>query len=106
MLSFYALMIRIGFGHVIGADFKSTINGIVDGTIKPYLAEDKCKVSDAKKGIDKVLSKGDLRIFSRSIKKNYPAGLTTYVMHNNMGIAAFGHGYTQKVAPYWHRKGM
>lgn len=106
MLSLYTLMIRIGFGHVIGCDFQNTMKGIIDGTIKPYLHDDKGKLRDAKKGIDKILKRGDLNIFSRCIKKNYPCTISTNDLHNNSGIAAFGNEYTKRLAPHWHKKGI
>ena len=102
MISMYTLLIRIGFVHTIGENYKKTIDDIISGVKIPYMDCDKCRLKDAKKGIDKILKTGDRVIFGSKIKSNYPAVIKTPTMHNNLGIGGFSLGRTKKYIPFWH----
>ncbi len=103
MLSFYTLLIRIGFIHTKGASWAATTSKLVNGIIDPYQSEDDEQFSDAKPGIQKILRYGPRRIFNRDIRINYPEKLNIETMHNDMGIVAFSGGDTEELVPYWHR---
>jgi hypothetical protein len=103
MVSLYSLLVRVGFTHTLGKSYKETIAAIVEGKLQAYQPADQYRLQNAKKGIDRILKYGDRTIFHKQMKKNYPAGISVYSMHNHMGIQGFSENLTQPYMPYWHR---
>jgi len=108
MLSLYTLLIRVGFSHFLGKDYKSTILGLKEGLIKQYQSKDARWIKEIEPAFEKIIRIGDRKIFYRDIKLNYPAHMSTDIMHNRMGIVAFANDIRAKhaglsvVMPYWH----
>jgi hypothetical protein len=103
MISLYTLLIRVGFTHVEGKNYWSTIEDICARKIPPYQYEDFERLKGSIKGIERILDQGDRKIFSSDFKVNYPKGLKINTLHNNLGICAFSEGATKKHVPYWHK---
>jgi len=102
MLSMYTLLIRLGFGHNIGDNYKNTLSYILNGEIKSYQPVDSFRLKQAKAGIDRIFETGDRKIFNSDIKKNYPSSIKINVMHNLLGIIGFSQGISKKYVPEWH----
>lgn len=108
MLSLYTLLIRVGFSHFIGKDYRSTISGLKEGLIKQYQSKDARWIKEIEPAFEKIIRLGDRRIFYRDMKLNYPAHMSTDIMHNRMGIVAFANDIRSKdaglsvIMPYWH----
>lgn len=104
MLSLYTLLLRIGFGHIIGKRSEETINGIVNDSLNSYQSVDKSRLKQAKDGYDRILRVGDRNIFDSKIKNNYPKEIRVNTMHNTLGIIGFSNGATKKYVPIWHKE--
>lgn len=108
MLSLYALLIRVGFAHKIGYDYKTTIQYIKDGIIKPYQSKDSRWVREVEPALDKIIRLGDKKIFYKDMRLNYPSSMIVDTMHNRMGIVGYAHDMVAKltnspvIMPYWH----
>jgi hypothetical protein len=102
MVSLYTLLVRVGFSHVLGSEFKTTIENIVNYSIKPYQYEDRGRLTGCKDGMNYILKHGDRKIFYSEIKKNYPR-VRINTLHNDLGIIGFSNGSTKNIVPYWHR---
>lgn len=88
MLSLYTLLIRVGMGHVMGEDFRLTINQISLGK-SAYCRDDSDNLEGANSGIKRILRSGDLRIFPQDIKYNYPSKVDIDTFHDTFGIVGF-----------------
>ena len=102
MVSLYALLVRVGFSHHIGTEFRDTIAKIISYEIKPYQYEDRGRLIGSKDAINYILKNGDRKIFYSDIKLNYPR-VRIGVLHNDMGIMGFARGSTKNLIPHWHR---
>jgi hypothetical protein len=103
MLSLYTLLLRVGFCHKIGDTYNVTIERVSSYSSFEYQQGDRSKLYDSKKGIVRILKKGDKNIFYKEIEKNYPKGISISTLHNDLGIVAFSNEYTKHTVPYWHR---
>lgn len=102
MVSLYTLLVRVGFSHIRGTPFLTTINKIIDYSVKPYQYEDRDRLVKSKDGILYILKHGDRRIFFSEIKKNYPR-VKIGCLHNDLGIVGFSKKVTKDLIPHWHR---
>jgi hypothetical protein len=102
MVSLYTLLVRVGFSHVIGTPFLTTIDKIINFSIKPYQYEDRDRLIKSKDGIYYILKNGDRKVFFTDIKKNYPR-VEISCLHNDLGIIGFAKKATKDLVPYWHR---
>jgi adenosine/AMP kinase len=99
-------MLRVGFVHKPGTDFMVTLRGVGSGKIPAYQTNDQHQVSQALKGIEKILKMGYRKFFFIDTQKNYPAKVPISTMHNSAGICGFASGATQNVCKYWTRKSI
>ena len=109
MISLYTLLIRVGFAHEIGKTFKETINDIMSGETKPYTNCDTTRLKGAIKGINIILKRGDKKVFFKTMKANYPRGLSMNDIHNTGGIVSFanerkGSESHKKLMERWHKR--
>jgi hypothetical protein len=108
MLSLYTLLIRVGFAHKIGFDYKTTIQYIKDGVIKPYQSKDSRWIAEVEPALDRIIRIGDKKIFYKDMRLNYPSSMIVDTMHNRMGIVGYAQDMVAKVTnnpvvmPYWH----
>ena len=104
MISLYSFLIRLGCAHQEGASYKDTLQGIFNGSIKPYQSMDATYLKDSLHGIDFILKMGDRKIFHNEIKRNYPRSITKFDdMHNNCGLIGYCKGQAKVHCPYWYR---
>lgn len=101
MISMYTLFIRVGLGHKIGTPFKETINGIVSGKLNAYQKVDYTRLKYSLNGISYILDKGDVAIFGKRIRDNYPSKINISTMHNKFGIGNFTEKSNRKKMPQW-----
>lgn len=106
MISMYALLLRIGFVHVVGQNYEDTIEKVVNKDVTPYQNKDRRQLIDAIPGIRRILRYGDRKIFHKDMKANYPAKVSVGVMHNHLGIIRFSQKETKSLFPYWHREAV
>lgn len=98
LISLFTLLMRCGAVHTPGTDFMSTIEGIMKGTIKPYIAADKDYIKASINGIKLIFEKG-ISIFG-DISQNYLPNISTYTIHNN-GIVGFANATYSDSFPHW-----
>jgi hypothetical protein len=103
MISLFALLIRVGFSHRIGENFRNTIYDICENERDTYSKVDKFRLRTAKCGINRILMYGDRKIFHRNIKDNFPNSIDIHYMHNKMGISGYSTNATKDKMPHWHR---
>lgn len=109
MLSFYTLLIRIGFNHKPENSYKQTIEDTLLGNLKPYQKKDVIWLKQAQLGIEKIEKLGDKSIFFRNIKSNYP-DFPINDIHNCLGITGFSCDIQEKLkgnkvtVPGWHKE--
>lgn len=108
MLSFYSLLIRVGFFHQEGDKPEETISRAEKGKIKisssGYAGNKDCSyVKQARKGIDLILKHG-ISIFHKSQRDNFPRSVDTYELHDNFGIVHFTRREPAEYMPHWYRK--
>lgn len=112
MISLYSLFLRVGMVHTAGDSYKDTIAKVEAGTLNGYYSKpdnysgktvDSEQLSGAKKGIAWLLKYRDQALFHTQIKQNYPEGIDTSEVHNNLGIGSFSYGGTSNRFPHWHR---
>jgi hypothetical protein len=105
MLSMYTLLIRLGFGNVIGKPYREFLSEIISGKKDAYQSIDAMRLREAEKGIMRILTVGDKKIFDSKIEKNYPEKLKTTTMHNTCGIIGFSEGKNaKKHMPSWYKE--
>lgn len=103
MLSMYTLLIRLGFGVKLDTNYKDALNAILKGTEKAYQGHDFYRLKDAMQGINRIIAKGDRKIFGNKIEKNYPDSIPVSTMHNDCGIIGFAHESTKHYVPNWYK---
>jgi hypothetical protein len=109
MISLYSLLIRVGFSHVSGTNFSTTIKMLKEGHLKPYQNKDSKWLNEIEPALYKIMRFNDRKIFHRDIKLNYPKNFQIEKIHNNLGIMSFANDMRLKVVgrdvsvPYWHR---
>lgn len=104
MISLYSLLIRVGFGHTPGTPFMDTLQAIADGKKNAYCDVDTSRVKSGLEGIKRIVKEGDIAIFGRAMKANYPPDMDVGFVHNNSGIVSFSAQYTAQKFPQWHKK--
>ena len=108
MLSLYSLLLRIGFCHKAGDNFKKTIDDIITEKVKPYQRKDKDYLNEINLAFEKILRLGDRKIFNRNIQSNYPSHLNIDLIHNRLGVVGFSTDVLYKkiglsvIVPSWH----
>lgn len=105
LISMYTLLLRTGLTHTRGTVWRKTISDILDYKVNPYQIYDQKQLKDAMPGIDHILKFGDRKLFSRDIKKNYPAKIPVGDMHNHFGIVGFTEGSPKSQMPTWYKMG-
>ena len=104
MISFYALLLRVGMVHKVGDTYQQTFDNVRNGVTKPYFYErDQDYLRDAQKGIGLILRHTDKKLFHSDIRKNYLSNVPVNTMHNYCGIVAYSKDQTKTWFPYWHR---
>jgi len=103
MMSLYALLLRVGFVHTIGNDWKDTYRGVMNGTIPAYQSNDRSYLTTGREGFEKILNVGYKEIFYVQPKLNYPAKKDVGTLHNSSGICAFSRGTTKTFVKGWHK---
>jgi hypothetical protein len=98
LISLFTLLMRCGGVHKPGVDFMSTIKGIMDGQIKPYISADRDYIKSSINGIEMIFEEG-ASIFG-SMSENYSPDIDKYTLHNN-GIVSFANGTYSKLFPHW-----
>ena len=102
LLSMYTLLIRMGFTHKKGDKYNVTMKNMSSDKIGSYQTQDINQLNRAKKGIERILKCGYLKIFFKDPIKNFPdVGVGS--MHNSMGICAFSDNHTRSYVKHWHR---
>lgn len=106
LISLYTLMVRVGFSHSSGKDFRETIDKIISGEIKPYQSGvgthgDQFQLKDAKPGIDRLIKEGYQKIFGSDMRANFPPGLPESEMHDYFGIGSFTKELSKPYVPHW-----
>jgi hypothetical protein len=104
MLSMYTLFIRIGLGHLPGDSLHDTMNKIISKQQAAYQPIDSFRLSKSIEGINYIFNKGDLNVFGKSIKDNYPEKIKVSMMHNKFGIANFMNKSLKKTMPQWFKE--
>lgn len=104
MISMYTLLIRVGFGHILGDDIHQTIKKIVDKQQAAYQSIDSYKLKMALPGIYYIFKKGDINMFGKKIDKNYPEDIKVSMMHNRFGIINFMQKNVRKKMPQWFKE--
>lgn len=102
MLSMYSLLLRVGFGHVVGKDCITTIDNVINHESSTYAGEDEYQLGEAKDSIDKIVKFGYRKFFYIDNKKNYPENVDIDSMHDCSGICSMSEG----LVPYWNRKSL
>ncbi len=115
LVSLYALMIRVGYYHNSGGSFRRTLEMVRDGELGVKAEQDDYDdegkaggkdasfVSQAWKGIEVILKHG-IKVFHEDMIDNYPADVTTHVLHDSYGIVNFTNKRPEKRMPRWYRK--
>jgi hypothetical protein len=103
MVSFYTLLVRLGFSHKVGSAATETTRGIMDGSIKAYQPVDRSRLTGSWSGIERIMNEGDRKIFGSDMAKNYPASVGANAVHG-LGIMGFSSEYTKTVMPNWYKK--
>ena len=105
MISFYTLLIRIGFGYnpKKHGDYKKFINGIVSNKINPYMSVDHSRLKNASAAIDRIFNNGDRCIFHKAMEDNYCDKIALSVMHNSCGIVGLSLGNCRTQMPRWYK---
>lgn len=103
MISMYTLFIRLGFRHTIGESFKDTINKIAGGKLEAYQSVDNFRLRSSLPGIKYILDKGDVAIFGKKIRENYPESISISTMHNKLGVSNFTNKTIRKKMPQWFK---
>lgn len=109
MLSLYMLCIAIGLVHEPGALFRETIEAIKGHRLHPYAAEDLTVWQNSEQIIDRILDRGDRKLFFRDIASNYPLHLPIGVAEGETdlsinGLASYVRCYKRgqrNLIPYW-----
>jgi len=104
LLSMYSLLIRVGFRHKVGKDWRVTVKGIVNGKISQYQDNDRDYLKKAVPGIERLIALDPRQVFFKQHVNNYPANIDIYKLHHSSGICAFAEGTTKSIKKYWHRK--
>lgn len=116
MLSFYTLLVRIGFSHDPKDSFEETMKKVSEGkTLTYYDAHhrDKDMVEKALPGMRRLLKYTDRKIFSANLQNNYPNNyfdgkktmkLSVYNIHDRCGIVGFSLGTTKQYFPEWYEQ--
>lgn len=104
MISMYTLLIRVGFGHILGDNIHETIRKIIDKEQAAYQSVDPYKLKCALPGIDYIFKKGDINIFGKRISDNYPESIKVSMMHNRFGIINFMQKNVRKKMPQWFKE--
>lgn len=102
LLSMWTLLARNGLVHKKGTSYKTTINGIITGKIKPAQSNDRIYLQYAKPGIDLILKKGKDSIkdlFGKQMKNNYSC--SGHKMHHYSGIVSYGSGKGKTYFKKW-----
>jgi hypothetical protein len=102
MVSLYTLVARSGFSHVAGTPYTETIDKIIGGQIPGYQTNDMMQLRDAKTGIERLIREGYRKVFSTTMRENYPPNIAISNMHNYFGIVSFSKELTKAYAPQWH----
>ena len=102
--SMYSLLIRVGFRHKVGKDWRETVKGIVNGKIPQYQDNDRDYLKKAVPGIERLIALDPRQVFFKQHVNNYPANIDIYKLHHHSGICAFAEGTTKSIKKYWHRK--
>jgi hypothetical protein len=115
MLSFYTLLVRIGFVHQFEDSLETTLNKVKEGKIKTYYdahCRDKEMIEKALPGILKLMKYSDRKIFPANIRRNYPTHfadgknsvkLSVFNVHDRCGVVGFSVGSTRQYFPHWHK---
>ncbi|RDJ35511.1 MAG: hypothetical protein DWQ19_11890 [Crenarchaeota archaeon] len=102
MISMYSLLIRVGFGYDTDQPYQDYIKDVVAGNKPCYQSVDKSRLASAEKGIFRILSSGDKKIFGSKIENNYPSDVDTGTMHNSYGIVGFAMESPKLKMPSWY----
>lgn len=108
MLSLYSLLIRVGFSHTLGTPYFATIEGVKNGTLKPYQKKDSYWLTSTEPALHKIFRIGDRKIFHKDMVANYPSNMSIDYVHNRLGIVGFATDIIHNVVgqpvlvPYWH----
>lgn len=103
MISFYTLLIRVGMCHVKGTSYTDTIEGVKSMTLHPEQCDDRSRLIGADKGIQKILSLGDRKVFTDKFEENYPKNVQTKIMHDDCGIIGYSCNATHNYFPHWSK---
>lgn len=113
MVSLYTLLVRVGLVHNSGDALETTIQKIINKENSSYFDNknrDGEMLSNALKGIQKIMKYTDNKIFPADLKKNYPirygTGIKSYdfsifTMHDRCGIVGFSKKETEQYFPNW-----
>ena len=101
LVSMFTLLIRLGFTHSLGSDYKELLNEVVSEKKPSYCNVDASRLKYAIKGINFIINSGFDKVFCDLIEDNYPKSCTTLNMHNNSGIVAFSSGTTKSIFTKW-----
>lgn len=85
MLSLYTLLLRVGFVHKKEQDFTKTIKEVISKKITPYQRRDSQWLKCSEPALNAILKIGDLNLFKKDIKANYPKQKSIDFVHNKMG---------------------
>jgi len=119
LLSFYSILIRVGYYHNTGGDFMRTLEMIRDGELgqggdpndiyesggEAAGSNDTSYIKQAWEGIQVILKHG-IDIFHPAMIDNYPSDVSTQVLHDTYGIVNFTKKRPEKRMPRWYRKSL
>lgn len=100
LLSMYTLLIRLSFGHTPGTSYANTLNDIIKGKSKAYLAADNDNLRYGESGMRRIL-KHRTEMFAKGLVFNYPKKVSISEFHNHFGIVGFSNKYPRKHRPKW-----
>jgi len=115
MISFYTLLVRIGFVHQPEDNLEMTLIKVKEGKVKTYYdnnCRDKEMIEKALPGIYKLMKYSDKKIFQSNIRENYPShfldgdnsvALSIFTVHDKCGVVGFSIGSTRKYFPQWYK---